>query len=359
MTSFANGLEVRDDRAADSGARPAAALLVPPPWSQPTPPGQPELGPGGAAYAHSQVTINRLGSGASEVYLFEPAGPSPERAPVVVLGHGWAAVTPNHYGSWIAHIVRRGYTVVFPRYQADARTPVPAFTGNAVGAVRRAIEALNAPGHVRPDERGIALVGHSMGGLVVSNLAVRAAAGELPPPLALMVVTPGKTWPESSPIAFPLEDLSALPSSLLLLAVIGDDDDFVGELDARKVYKGAAAVPLSNKDYVRLFSDDHGAPSLVADHRAPAAPLRLVDDDAVDAVPAPQFARLPGRPSSRELPVTNALDYFGTWKLFDGLVDAVFRGVHREYALGGTREQRYMGHWSDRTPVRELMIEEP
>ena len=192
------------------------------------------------------------------------------------------------------------------------------------------MEELTAPGHVRPDERGIAFVSHSMGGLVVSNLAVRAASGELPPPLALMVVTPGKTWPESSPIAFHLEDLSRLPSSLLLLAVIGDDDDFVGEVDARKVYKGATAVPLSNKDYVRLFSDDYGAPSLVADHRAPVAPLRLVEDDAW---------RL-----QRDLAVTNALDYFGTWKLFDGLADAVFRGVHREYALGGTHEQRYMGH---------------
>jgi pimeloyl-ACP methyl ester carboxylesterase len=207
------------------------------------------------------------------------------------------------------------------------------------------MEELAAPGHVRPDERGIVFVGHSMGGLVASNLAVRAASGELPPPLALMVVTPGKTWPGSSPFAFHLEDLSRLPSSLLLLAVIGDDDDFVGEVDARKVYKGATAVPLSNKDYVRLFSDDYGAPALVADHRAPAAPLQLVEENA----------RVP----RGEAPVTNALDYFGTWKLFDGLADAVFRGVHREYALGGTREQRSMGHWSDRTPVRELMIEEP
>ncbi len=321
----------------------AALLLAPAQWLQPTPPEQPDRGPGGASYPHAQLTITRLGIGASEAYLFEPAGPSPERAPIVVFGHGWAAMSPNHYGRWISHIVRRGYTVVFPRYQADRRTPVPTFTGNALSAVRRAIEELHAPGHVRPDERGIVFVGHSMGALVATNLAVRAASGELPPPLALMVVTPGKTWPESSPIAFPLEDLSRLPSSLLLLAVIGDDDDFVGEVDARRVYKGATAVPLSNKDYVRLFSDDHGAPSLVADHRAPAAPLRLVEEDGGSAL----------------VPVTNALDYFGTWKLFDGLTDAVYRGVHREYALGGTREQRYMGHWSDRTPVRELMIEEP
>jgi hypothetical protein len=54
--------------------------------------------------------------------------------------------------------------------------------------------------------------------------------------------------------------------------------------------------------------------------------------------------------------VTDALDYYGTWKLLDGLADAVFRGTHRAHALGGTPQQRYMGEWSDRVPVRELMI---
>ena len=34
--------------------------------------------------------------------------------------------------------------------------------------------------------------------------------------------------------------------------------------------------------------------------------------------------------------MTNTLDYYGTWKLLDGLADAVFRGVHREYTLGNT-----------------------
>jgi hypothetical protein len=32
------------------------------------------------------------------------------------------------------------------------------------------------------------------------------------------------------------------------------------------------------------------------------------------------------------------------------------RRVNREYALGNTPPQRYMGEWSDRMPVRKLMI---
>lgn len=339
----------------------------------PTPPEQPASGPGGRSYAHSEVRVTTIGTGARQVHLFEPAAPAPPTAPVVVFGHGWSAVDPVHYGNWILHIVRRGNTVVFPRYQADARTPVAQFADHAFAGTVQALETLRTPGHVAPDPRGIALVGHSMGGLVVTNLAVRAARGELPPPLALMAVTPGKTWPESSRIAFPLDDVSRLPPGLLLLTVVGDDDDFVREVDARKIFRGATNVAAANKNYVRVFSDDHGSPALVADHRFPSAPQRIAMPGADPANAQDALARLtqglrdPGRTARRspeaaasrgEL-VTNALDYYGTWKLFDGLVDAVFRGVHREYALGGTYEQRHMGHWSDRVPVRQLIVQAP
>ena len=50
------------------------------------------------------------------------------------------------------------------------------------------------------------------------------------------------------------------------------------------------------------------------------------------------------------------MDYFSTWKLFDGLIDYAFYGINREYCLGNTPEQRYMGSWSDGTPVKELKV---
>jgi pimeloyl-ACP methyl ester carboxylesterase len=347
----------------------AGAVQAPPA----TPPAQPASGPGGRSYLHQEVRTTRLGAGAREVHLFEPATPTPPQAPVVIFGHGWSAVNPALYGGWIAHIVRRGYTVIHPRYQLDPRTPVAQFTEHALAATKQALETLRGPGHVPPDPRGIALAGHSMGGLVATNLAVRAARGELPPPLALMVVAPGKTWPESSRIAFPLEDVSQLPSNLLLLAVVGDDDDFVREFDARKIFKGATAVAAANKNYVRVFSDDHGSPALVADHRFASAPLTeegpglgpLAASDALASLAQGPAGRSRTQPVSADLTAgrgpwtTDALDYFGTWKLLDGLVDAVFRGVHREYALGDTFEQRYMGEWSDRVPVRILSVERP
>jgi pimeloyl-ACP methyl ester carboxylesterase len=351
----------------------ATALAVPPQAPRPLPPDQPASGPGGRSYVHQRIRTTTIGTGAREVHIFEPAAPAPASAPVVVFGHGWSATSPALYGAWISHLVRRGYTVAFPRYQADARTPVAQFTGHALAATRDALRTLERPGHVRPDARGLAFVGHSMGGLVATNLAVHAARGELPGPLALMVVAPGKTWPETSRIAFRLEDLSQLPSNLLLLSVVGDDDDFVRDVDARKVFEGAIRVPAGNRNFVRIFSDDHGSPALVADHRFASCPLPfrsgvsgpLAPDAVRDRLTraladpdraAPLGTRVTAARSGWE---TDALDYFGTWKLLDGLLDAAFHGVHREYALGNTPGQRFMGRWSDGVPVRPLRVETP
>jgi hypothetical protein len=52
----------------------------------------------------------------------------------------------------------------------------------------------------------------------------------------------------------------------------------------------------------------------------------------------------------------DALDFYGTWKLFGGLSDAAFHGTNREYALGNTPPQRFMGKWSDGTTVKELQV---
>jgi hypothetical protein len=119
----------------------------------PTPPDQPLSGPGGKDYAHASLTTTRIGRGAQGAILFEPADPRPEVAPVVVFCHGWSVLDPVHYGAWITHIVRRGYTVIYPLYQDDLRTPPREFTRHALVGTRRAYEMLRAPGHVAPDQR--------------------------------------------------------------------------------------------------------------------------------------------------------------------------------------------------------------
>jgi hypothetical protein len=52
----------------------------------------------------------------------------------------------------------------------------------------------------------------------------------------------------------------------------------------------------------------------------------------------------------------DAFDYYGLWKLFDALCDAAFLGKNREYALGNTKQQTFMGTWSDGVPVKEVVV---
>lgn len=323
----------------------------------PRPPQQPEVGPGGKQYAHANVTKNRYGTGGQEYWLFEPDNPKPKSAPMVVFMHGWGGVNPLHYGAWLEHLVRRGNIVIYPRYQNSLITPVTEFTPNTMYALDDAIKRLlKEKGHVRPDLNRFAVVGHSMGGLLAANVAALAREAGLPRVKAVMSVEPGIT---ASPISFPLADLKKIASETLLLALVGDQDGLVGDRDAKRIYVESQNVAAGNKDFIILVTDERGIPALRAGHRAPTAPSASYDSNENTEQVARRVGSLLSRrssPSTPEPPATNALDFYGTWKLFDGLCDAAFFGKNREYALGNTPQQRFMGKWSDGVPVKELKV---
>ncbi len=92
------------------------------PSKVPTPPSQPQTGPGGKQYLHTGVTKNRYGKGGKEYWIFEPDSPKPRTAPVIVFLHGWGGMNPLYYGAWMDHLVKRGNIVIYPRYQANLLT---------------------------------------------------------------------------------------------------------------------------------------------------------------------------------------------------------------------------------------------
>jgi acetyl esterase/lipase len=352
------------------------------PAQQVTPPSQPATGPGGKQYVHASVTKNRYGKGGQEYWIFEPDEPKPAAAPVIVFLHGWGGMNPLYYGGWLDHLVKRGNIVIYPRYQASLLTPIREFTPNTLTAIKEALARLaSEPAHVKPDLTKFAAVGHSVGGLLAANVAALASENGLPRVAAVMSVEPGIT---ESPINIPLADLKKIPAQTLLLAVAGDQDTLVRDVDAKRIYNESTRVPANNKDYVTLVSDTHGMPGLVASHRAPTAFDNAYDSgEGVGGGPAEvgvggnssdpaasdggkgsvRAGGLPtrrvdaaGRPERLETMMVNALDFYGTWKLFDGLCDAAFYGKNREYALGNTPQQRFMGVWSDGIPVKELKV---
>lgn len=329
-----------------------------------TSPTQPASGPGGKQYAHAKVTKNRYGTGNQEYWIFEPDMPKPTTAPVVVFLHGWGGMNPLYYGAWLDHLVKRGNIVVYPRYQATLLTPLKDFLPNTIGALKDAVTRLqNERGHVKPDLNKFAVVGHSMGGLLSANVAALAKEEKLPQMRAVMAVEPGIT---EAPINAWLADLRKIPAETLLLAVAGDQDTLVRDTDAKRIYYESTEVSEANKDFVMIVTDTHGTPSLQASHRMPTAMDRSYDNGE-GASGGPANPERVGNSSSRpngnanesrrmETMLVNALDYYGTWKLFDALSDAAFYGKNREYALGNTTQQRFMGRWSDGVPVKELKV---
>jgi acetyl esterase/lipase len=180
------------------------------------------------------------------------------------------------------------------------------------------------------------LVGHSAGAAIAADLAALAAERGLPAPRALMCVQPGRGTRRARSVFFPAADYRKIPKDAALLVLVGEDDRIVGQGEARRIFRGTPQIPAGRKDYVLVRTDRHGSPPLVADHVSPCSPMR----------PNPIIR-------GRRI---NALDYYAYWRLLDALLDFAFRGEHKERCLGGTPEQRFMGRWSDGTPVKPLQV---
>ncbi len=341
----------------------------------PTPPGQPKSGPGSNDYVHQAVIDTVHGKGVRQYRLFVPDKPKPKTAPVIVFNHGYGAVDPIGYGQWIEHLVKRGNIVIYPRYQAGLYTAKAELTPNAIGAVKDALALLAEGKHVKPDLDRFAIVGHSAGGIITANMAATWKTQGLPQPKAVMCVQPGISK------LFKLADLKQIPKETLLLTVATEHDFVTGDADAKLIYTEASNVPKANKNCVLIRADSRGRPSLGASHLAPIAVPP--DQTSWRHMAAQMFGRrkggfkLGGMPAqnnnakkdekttgtlknrARLALQANAVDFYGFWKLFDGLCDAAFHSRNRHFALGNTPQQQFMGRWSDGTPVRKLVIIDP
>ncbi len=326
-----------------------------------SPPAQAQEGPGGAEYPCKGFAASRYEEGEKEYWIFSPDSPETGKAPLVIFMHGAGAVNPNIYGAWIEHIARRGNIVVYPRYQKRIAPAVQFVTDNSINAVRSAIQKLKDSKGPQPDLTKIAVVGHSLGGVIAANIAALSDARGIPKPKVLMSVEPGITWLPF--LRFEFADLSAISPETLMLCVAAEKDNVVGDIDARKLFEGTPQIPADNKDYVLMLSDSRKGVELKADHFMPVCFKKIAgtgDEVEEEGEVGPLerrimelFAMRAARSDSKSV---NALDYNGLWKLFDGLCDSAFNGRNRDAALGNTPRQKSMGKWSDGTPVREPLI---
>lgn len=304
-------------------------------------PEQPLTGPGGSLYEYQSIKI--IDQNASEkdgYWMFQPAEPVPKETPVVVFLHGYSAYNPMVYGKWIKHLVGRGNTVIFPRYQKSVfGTPTSEFVPNSIKAIKDALELMKEDTLASYDNKPISFIGHSFGGAIAANIATEWEHLEIPKPEAIFLVSPG-----TGPIKkFTLDDYSGIPSDTKLLIMVSENDYVVGDALGVKVFNTATDVVYRN--LIRQYSDKYGDEPLGSGHLECYAP----DDDLDSGEHGYSYMRA-------KTAKTDAVDFYGYWKLFDGLQDFTRNERNLQTAFGGTKEQKFMGEWSDGTPIRSLEV---
>jgi acetyl esterase/lipase len=292
-----------------------------------------DKGPGGTEYRHAEYEVTERGEDGKHYWLYTPAKPKTDKAPLICFLHGWGGIKPEVYLQWLVHLCRRGNIVIYPQYQANLKELAPNYPVNAAWAVLDALEYLEADkSRVQPLRDKFALAGHSAGAVCAANMASEWEKHKLPKPGACMAIQPGsieglkELLKKADPEWLQFKNV---PEGCLLLSIYGDSDNVAGWWLARKVFMDAKKVKEADKNLIEFRSDIYGETPLVADHYTPV--------------------------SSGERAL-NVIDWFGYWKLLDGLTDAAFHGKNREYALGDTEQQRDMGKWSDGKPIRTLKV---
>lgn len=306
-----------------------------------TSPSQPMNGPGGMDYMHGSVIQNNFTSlfTGDGYWLFEPDQPKPDSADVVIFNHGWGVYNPGPYGQWIEHLVRKGNIVIFPKYQQNDGTFFATYTPNAATGIIDAFDELNANvNRVKPRMNHIAMIGHSFGGVITANLAIEYNSYGVPKPKCFMLCEPG---PGTSSGHLPT--YSDMDTDYKTLIIVGDDDIIVGNSFGKMIFD-STNIPTSQKNYIIQYADS--PPTIEATHNEPLAANNNYDGGTIATVITAAYV------ASKE----DAVDYYCYWKLADALLSCAFYGTDCEYGFGDTPEQRFMGNWSDGSPITELEV---
>jgi hypothetical protein len=327
--------------AAPSGAQATAV----------TQPAQPTSGPGSSATPYSEVRVFSGGKGADAWYVFEPVTPTTTTLPLAVVTHGYGEYSGNRMNGAIArHTALMGNVVIYTRWQTSLVTPCPgpfAIKGcidAEVHGIRGALAAIKAAPtvHDQVDLTRASYFGFSFGGIITADIANRWEALGLPKPQAIWLDDPhdgGFTWQKEYALD---HSLRGIPSTTKVVCHVGAEGVTTKSTSysCGAVFPRLGHIPAANKSLVMSFPDDHGTPALSSKHGVCAGPA------------AGGTATVSGNTWS-----VDAYDWGFCWRSFDAMRDCAYAGANCQYALGDTPENRYMGTWSDGTPMIGLKIQ--
>lgn len=223
--------------------------------------------------------------------------------------------------SWISHVTRQGMVVISPVYSPpkagyDSLRTVPEIQQ----LVQDALVELAGEGHPPVDTSRNGVIAVSFGGVPGIVYTSQAASVGLPVPQGLFIHAPCE---DSCGVRVPPG--TTMPDGLKVVEMTFEHDEYMPLTTQKRVYELFLSLPPENRDFVRMYRDDHGDPRVEADH---------------------------GEGGNER----GTGEYYGVWTLSTALMTCAIDGVWCEYALGATPEQRSMGTWSDGVPVKELVV---
>lgn len=303
-------------------------------------PTQPEQGPGGKSYAFESVIMEDLADSPDGYWLFRPEGFSGPTDRLIVFMHGYGAYNPMIYGGWIEHLVKKGNLVVFPRYQKNLTAPGPKkFTGLAATAIRQSIKDLQKKKLLNSDSFKWHVAGHSYGGVIAGGIAHDPEKYGLQKPESIFMCSPG-TGPFKGGI---LEDYKGIDPETEMVIMVSENDRVVGDKFGKKVFETATQVKRIN--FLEQSPDSFGEARLTAHHDECYA-LNPAFDSGVKNFTFKRALRIG---------TTDALDYYGYWKIFDAMISCSEEDKNCHFAFGGTAEQLSLGNWNEENPVTPLV----
>ncbi|WP_243373703.1 chlorophyllase/cutinase-like alpha/beta fold protein [Microvirga solisilvae] len=338
-----------------------------------SPPQRPEKGPGAADYKIAEVIKTGIGTVSSGSYVFYGNDEPAAGRPVVVFFHSWGAVNPALYGGFIDHLARKGYLVIFPRFQEVNRSRPADASLLAETLLNDALSQLNSDQKAKPDLNRVAYIGHSAGMPIALNVAANAKGGATPK--LVFGFMPGGIASNEKERGIMLRDLSTVDPSTLIIAMSGDREHLPIDRASRRLFEATSSVPITRKLFMRASSDDHGYPALTANLASPGSPKADYDASAIKLQPDPPKdpkvkntwkwsadMSLSGPQSILTQQLgnngTDTLDYLAYWKSFEMAAEVAFAGKDASVL---SRDPKFidMGNWSDGWPVRRLSAQTP
>ena len=316
-------------------AAPAPAM---PAAEPPTQPPQPATGPGGLDQPHTGWRVASGGQGNDAWYVFAPRNPTPARAPLAVVMHGYYAFDGyDQKYELIRHTVLAGNVVIYPQWQTDVTSPCPGpfdiepCMESAVNGVEGALRFLrNHPGWTQPRLDRTSWFGFSFGAILTANLANRWRRLDLPEPRAIFLDDPhdGGLAGENEPA---LDDsLGGIPRRTRIVCHSGARGVLVKHPDAscNAVFPLLDHIPDRNKALVLTHGDFHGDPFLSSGHGVCTGAKGEAD----------------------------AYDWNFCWRVWDSMRANAYRGTQAAYAPAGLPNHTSLGSWSDGVPVAPLTV---